>query len=148
MVSFRVVPRLVALLTFVVVLFVATVSASAATGSIQVGTTAKLVAGGVAVDVPLTVSLTCDEGFEVGIVEASVVQAHGGTLTSGSGQETFTCNGAPQTVTLRAFAGTRPFHGGRALVNADLLQCIDFDGSFLCELTGITTSEEIRISGN
>jgi hypothetical protein len=137
--------RVVALLTL---LFLTAGPANAQTGTIAVGPTAKLVARGAAIDVPLTVSLTCEEGFDVGIVDVTVVQAQGQRLVTGSGQETFTCNGTTQTVTVRAGALNAPFHGGSALVTATLLQCQDFDGGFLCEPTGIDTSEEIKISGN
>jgi hypothetical protein len=140
--------RVVALLFLLALLFITAGPANAQTGTIAVGPTAKLVARGAAADVPLTVSLTCEEGFDVGIVEVTVLQAQGRRLVTASGQETFTCNGTIQTVTVRAVALNAPLHGGSALVNADLLQCQDFDGSFLCEITGIDTSEEIRISGN
>jgi hypothetical protein len=140
--------RVVALLSLLALLFITAGPANAQTGTIAVGPTAKLVARGAAIDVPLTVSLTCEEGFDVGIVEITVVQARGQRLVGGSGQETFTCNGTTQTVTVRIAAGSAPFHGGSALVTAALLQCQDFDGSFLCEPTAIDTSEEIRIRGN
>lgn len=140
--------RVVALLSLLALLFITAGPANAQTGTIAVGPTAKRVARGAAVDVPLTVSLTCEEGFDVGIVQVDVVQAQGQRLVRGSGQETFTCNGTTQTVTVRVAALNAPFHGGSALVTAALLQCQDFDGSFLCEPTAIDTSEEIRISGN
>jgi hypothetical protein len=139
--------RVVALLALLAFLLVTAGPANAQTGTIAVGPTAKLVARGVAVDVPLTVSLTCEEGFDVGLVEVTVVQAHGQGLVAGTGQETFTCNGTTQTVTVRA-AGNARFRGGSALVTAALLQCQDFDGGLLCEYVGIDTSEQIRIRAN
>jgi hypothetical protein len=140
--------RLVTLLALMAVLFVTAGPANAQTGTIQVGPTAKLVARGAAVDVPFTVSLTCEEGFDVGLVQASVVQPRGQRLVTGSGEETFTCDGTTQTVTVRVFAGNAPFQGGSALVNASLLQCQDFNGGLLCEPVGIDTSQQIRIRGN
>lgn len=140
--------RLVAILALMAVLFVTAGPANAQTGTIEVGPTAKLVARGAAVDVPFTVSLACEEGFDVGLVQASVIQARGQRLVTGSGEETFTCDGTTQTVTVRVFAGNAPFHGGTALVTASLLQCQDFDGGLLCEYVGIDTSQQIRIRGN
>jgi hypothetical protein len=140
--------RVVAVLALLAFLFATAGPANAQTGSIAVGPTAELVARGVAVDVPLTVSLTCEEGFDVGLVEVTVLQAHGQGIATGSGQETFTCDGTTQTITVRAVAGTARFHGGSALVTAALLQCQDFDGGLLCEYVGIDTSEQIRIRGN
>ena len=137
--------RVVALLALLALLVITAGPANAQTGTIEVGPTAKRVARGAAVDVPFTVSLTCEEGFDVGLVQVDVVQAQGQRLVRGSGEETFTCNGTTQTVTVRAVAGNAPFHGGSALVTATLLQCQDFDGGLLCEPTGIDTSEQIRI---
>jgi hypothetical protein len=129
-------------------LFITAGPANAQTGTIAVGPTAKRVARGAAVDVPFTVSLTCEEGFDVGLVEVTVLQAHGQGLVTGLGQETFTCDGTTQTVTVRAATGTARFHGGSALVTAALLQCQDVDGTLLCEYVGIDTSEQIRIRAN
>ena len=140
--------RVAALLSLLALLFITAGPANAQTGTIAVGPTAKLVARGAAVDVPFTVSLTCDEGFDVGLIQADVIQARGQRLVRGSGEQTFTCDGTTKTVTVRVVAGNAPFHGGSALVTAALLQCQDFDGSFLCEPTAIDTSEEIRIRGN
>jgi hypothetical protein len=144
----RGVPRLVAILTLAAVLVVTAGPASAATGSIQVGPTATLVANGAAVDVPLTVSLTCDEGFDSGVVNVFVTQTRGTSVVSGSAESgSFACTGETQNLTVRAFGG--PFHGGPALVNATLLQC-GFDpdfGAVVCSFTDISTSEEILIRG-
>jgi hypothetical protein len=143
----RRVPRLVALLTLVVVLFVTAGSASAATGTIQVGS-ATLVARGAAVDVPVTVSLTCDEGFTSGIVQLFLSQAQGRTLATGEGSTQVSCTGETQTVTIRVFASSAPFHGGSAIANATLLQClVDPDFGLVCSFTDIRTSQVIRITG-
>jgi hypothetical protein len=143
----RLLLRVATLLALVAVLFVTAGPAAAQTGTIEVGPTARRVARGAAVDVPFTVSLGCEEGFDVGLVQASVVQAQGRRLVGGSGEETFPCDGTTQTVSLRVVAGNAPFHGGSALVTASLLQCQDFDGGLLCEPVGIDTSQQIRISG-
>ncbi len=145
MLSFRRLPRLAALLAFAVVLSVAG-SASAAVGSVHIAATAQLVARGAAADIKLTATLTCDEGFDFGIVEANVTQAHKGRLAKAFGQTRFACDGTPQTVILRASPGEIPFHTGPALVDADLLQCQSVSGGGgICEFTGIETSEVTRI---
>jgi len=89
-------PRLVGIVALATVLVVTAGPAGAATGSVQVGPTATRVAGRVALDVPVTVSLTCDEGFVVGLVDVSVVQARGTELIFGAGQATFACTGETQ----------------------------------------------------
>ncbi|HEY5987399.1 MAG TPA: hypothetical protein VIV12_13650, partial [Streptosporangiaceae bacterium] len=110
-----------ALLTLVVVLLATAGSASAATGTIQVGS-GTLVARGAAVDLPVTVSLTCDEGFTSGLVDLFLSQAQGRTLATGEGRAQASCTGETQTVTVRVFSFGVPFHGGSALANATLLQ--------------------------
>jgi hypothetical protein len=146
MFRFRWFPRLVPLLALVVVLFATVGSASAATGTIQVGS-ATLVARGAAVDVPVTVSLTCDEGFTSGLVQLVLSQAQGRTLAPGDGAAQVPC-GETQTVTVRVFAVSAPFHGGSAIANATLLQClVDPDFGLVCSFTGIGTSQVIRITG-
>jgi hypothetical protein len=141
----RRIPRLVAILALAAVLVLTAGPAGAATGSVQVGPTATRVANGVAVDVPLTISLTCDEGFDVGAVDFKVAQARGTSLITGSGFTTFACTGETQNLTVRAGGGV--FHGGPALVSASLLQCQGVGADLTCFFTDITTSEEIRIRG-
>jgi hypothetical protein len=143
---FRLVPRLVALLALVAVLFVTAGSARAATGTIQVGS-ATLVARGAAVDVPVAVSLTCDEGFDTGLIQLGVSQAQGRTLAGGEGAALVSCRGETQVVTVRVFASSAPFHGGSALASARLLQCQSVGGELFCSPTGIGTSQEFRIRG-
>jgi hypothetical protein len=136
----------VALLSLVVILFATAGSASAATGTIQVGS-ATLVARGAAVDVPVAVSLTCDEGFDVGILQLALSQAQGRTLASGEGAAQVSCTGETQIVTVRVFSGNAPFHGGSALAIAGFLQCQSVGGELFCSPTGISISQEIRIRG-
>jgi hypothetical protein len=147
MFRFRWFPRLLALLTLGVVLSATVGSASAATGTIHVGS-GRLVARGAAVDVAVTVSLTCDEGFSSGVVDLFLSQAQGRTLATGEGSAQVSCTGEVQTVTVRVFAGSAPFHGGSAVANAILLQC-QFDPAFglVCSQTDIGTSQVIMISG-
>jgi hypothetical protein len=141
----RWIPRLVPVLALAAVLVLTAGPVGAATGSVQVGPTATRVVLGVAVDVPVTASLTCDEGFDVGLVDVFVVQARGTSLITGSGQTTFACNGETQNLTVRAGGGV--FHGGPALVTATLLQCQGVGANLTCFFTDISTSEEIRIRG-
>jgi hypothetical protein len=136
----------VALLSLVVVLFAVAVSASAATGSIQVGP-ASTVARGAAIDVPVATSLTCDEGFDVGIIDLHVSQAQGRTLATGEGAAQVSCRGETQVMTVRVFSSNAPFHGGSALASARFLQCQSVGSELFCSPTGIGTSQEFRIRG-
>ena len=137
----------VAIVALAAVLVVTAGPATAATGSVDFGGTATRVANGVALDVPLTVSLTCDEGFDLAIVNLVVSQARGASVVSGSGQSsTFTCTGETQNITVRVSGGV--FHGGPALATATVLQCGFQELGLVCFLTGITVSEEIRIRGS
>jgi hypothetical protein len=140
--------RVVTLLALLALLVITAGPANAQTGTIDVGPTAKLVAHGAAVDVPLTVSLTCEEGFTSGLVEVAIAQAQGQRLVfGGPAQVQFTpCDGTTQAVTVRIFAGA-PFRGGPAVVNASLLQCFGEGQNLSCEGVGISTSEEIKIRG-
>jgi hypothetical protein len=142
----KVIFRLGVMLTLAAAVVATAGPASAATGSVQVGSTATLVATGVAVDVPVVVSLTCDEGFDSGVVDVFVAQARGTAAISGEGQATISCTGETQKVVVRVFGGV--FHGGPALANATLLQC-RFEEGFgqVCYFTDISTSEEILIRG-
>jgi hypothetical protein len=138
----------VAIVALAAVLVVTAGPATAATGSVDFGGTATRVANGVALDVPLTVSLTCDEGFEFGVVSVLVTQARGTSVITGSGQSSaFTCTGETQNITVRV-SGVGVFHGGPALATATVLQCGFQELGLVCFLTGITVSEEIRIRGS
>jgi hypothetical protein len=145
----RWIPRLVAILTLAAVLVLAAGPAGAATGSVQVGPTARLVALGVAVDVPVTVSLTCDEGFDSGIVDVTVAQARGKTTVFGEGQSApFACTGETQNLTVRVFPFVGVFHGGQALANAVVLQCQGVSPNLTCSFTDIgVNNEQITIRG-
>jgi hypothetical protein len=145
----RRIPRLAAILVLVAILVVTAGPANAATGSVQVGQTATLVEGGTALDVPVTVSLTCDEGFDFGVVDVFVMQALRDTRVLGQGQSApFACTGETQNLTVRVFSGG-VFHRGPALANAVILEC-GFDpdfGDILCSRTDISTSEVIVVRG-
>jgi hypothetical protein len=142
----KVISRLVVVLTLAAAAVATAGPASAATGSVQVGPTAKLVANGVAVDVPVVVSLTCDEGFDSVFVDVFVSQARGTARISGEGWATIPCTGETQDVVVRVGGGV--FHGGPALVYATLLQCRLEEGfGQVCYFTDISTSEEILIRG-
>jgi hypothetical protein len=140
----RVLPRLVAILTLVAAGVVVAVPAGAATGSVQVGPTAALVANGVALDLPVTISLACDEGFTSGVVDVFVTQARGTEVIFGEGIASFTCTSEAQRLDVRVFGGV--FHGGPALGAATLLQCRFEEGcGTVCYYTGISTNGEILI---
>jgi hypothetical protein len=136
---------IVSILGIAAVVVVTAGPASAATGSVQVGTATR-VAGGVALDVPVTVTLVCDEGFDVGAVDLSVSQARGTSVISAQGQRTFPCTGDTQTVTVRV-GGSNVFRGGTALAVASLQQCQDTEFGLLCASTGIFVSQEFKIRG-
>jgi hypothetical protein len=142
----RRVHRLAVLPVLAALLVLAAGPAGAVTGSVQVGTATR-VANGAAIDVPLTITLVCDEGLDTGAVNVFVAQSRGTSLVTGTAQATFPCTGETQTIVVRVVGG--PFHGGPALVNAVLLQC-GFDpdfGDVVCFFTDISTSEEILIRG-
>jgi hypothetical protein len=141
----RGIPRLAAVILGLGAILVTAGPASAVTGSVQAGPTATLVAHGVALDVPVTFTLTCDEGFEFGVVSLFVTQARGVSVVSGSSEETFTCTGETQTITVRVFGGV--FHGGTAVANARLLQCRVEEGFLTCSQTDISSSDVIMIRG-
>ena len=142
----RVSRLIVAILGIAAVVVVTAGPASAATGSLQVGTGTR-VAGGVALDVPVTVTLVCDEGFDVGVVDLSVAQARGSSVIFAQGQSrTFACTGDTQTITIRV-GGSNVFRGGNALAGASLLQCQDTEFGLLCSSTGIFVSQEFKIRG-
>jgi hypothetical protein len=142
----RWIPRLMAILTLAAVLVLAAGPAGAATGSLQVGPTATLVALGVALDVPVTASLTCDEGFDSGIVDVTVLQARGTAEVFGEGQSApFACTGETQNLTVRVFGGV--FHGGPALASAVVLQCQGVGQNLTCSFTDIRVNPQIIIRG-
>jgi hypothetical protein len=139
--------RLVALLALVVALFATAGAASAATGTMQVGP-GTLVARGAAVDVPLTVSLTCDEGFSSGVVQLFLSQAQGRILATGGGSAQVSCTSETQTATIRVFADSAPFHGGSVVARAAASQCQFESGwGLVCSPTDISTSQVTMITG-
>jgi hypothetical protein len=137
--------RLLVLPVLAALLVVAAGPAGAVTGSVQVGPTATFVAQGAAIDVPLTITLTCDEGFTTGAVNVFVAQSRGNALVTGDAQAIFPCTGETQTVVVRVVGG--PFRGGPALVTAALLQCQGAGADLTCFFTDITTSEEVLVRG-
>jgi hypothetical protein len=99
-----------------------------------------------AVDVPVTVSLTCDEGFDFGVVDVFLSQARGTSAAFGSAESgPVACTGETQNLTVRVFGGV--FHGGQALAGATVLQCQGVSPNAVCEFTDIRTSQEIKIRG-
>jgi hypothetical protein len=141
MLRLRWISMLVGILAVPVVLTFSAVPASAVTGSVQVGPVATSVAR-IGLDVPVAVTLTCDQGFDYGVVEVSVAQARGTSLVGGFGDATFfSCTGETQNLTVLVTGG--PFHGGQALASADLTQCSTTQG--FCVQTSIQTSRELMI---
>jgi hypothetical protein len=143
--------QLAVALTVAAVVVVPGIPANAASGSVQAGPRAKLVAGGVAVDVPVAISLICDQGFDSGVIIAAVTQARGAAVVLGDGDASFACADDTQSVTVRVVGSGEAavFHGGRALFQASLSQC-GFDpdfGEIVCSPTDIRTSQEILITG-
>ncbi len=97
-------PRLVGIVALATVLVVIAGPAGAATGSVQVGPTATRVVLGVALDVPVTVSLTCDEGSGSAAGNHRP-QSQARALPVGSGYS----NSAPPPGRLRAHGHSLPF---------------------------------------
>jgi hypothetical protein len=138
--------RLITTLGLAVALLAIAGSAVAATGTVDIGSPADRVVGGVAVDVPVAVALTCDEGFTSAVVDVAVQQRRGQQVIFGQGQTIFPCDGATHDLVVRAGGGV--FTGGRALATATLLQCQGEGQNLTCFFTDISTSEEIRIRGS
>jgi hypothetical protein len=137
--------RLITTLGLAIALLAIAGSAVAATGTVEVGPFADRVVGGVALDVPVTVSLDCDEGFTSAVVDVAVTQRRGQQIVFGQGQTQFPCDGTTHDMVVRAGGGV--FHGGRALATATLLQCQGEGQNLTCFFTDISTSEEILIRG-
>jgi hypothetical protein len=138
----RRIPWLVAIVSLLAILVAVAGPAGAATGSVQLAPRARSVALGVALDVPVTVSLTCDEGFDSGSVDVVVTQS----LVRGRGESApFACTGETQNLTVRVFGGV--FRPGSALASAELLECVGSGITRACLFTDISTSREIRILG-
>jgi hypothetical protein len=143
----RRIPWLVAIVSLLALVVAVAGPAGAATGSVQLAPRAKSVALGVAVDVPVTVSLICDEGFDSGIVDVFVQQSRDNTLVVGESQSApFACTGETQNVTVRV-GGSGVFRPGLALANATVLECVGSGVNRTCSFTDISTSREIRILG-
>jgi hypothetical protein len=93
--------------------------------SFEVGT-GTLLAGGAAVTVPVTVSCVSDaDGPASGTFSVDLIQRRGQTLVRGGSGASFTCTGAPQTISLFV-VGDRPFKSGEAVFNAFIQVCDSF----------------------
>src|SRR6478752_476384 len=99
-------------------LFVAGAATAQVTSSIEVSS-ATLVAKGAAVDLLLTVS--CDAG-STPYVNLSVTQTAGNKVTQANGTATFTCLGAPQSLTVTATvqAGLPALKSSEALIQGGM----------------------------
>ena len=88
---------------------------------VQVGSPARLVARGAAVDVPLEV--TCN-ATGTAFVSVSVTQKSGSGVAQGSGSTQVGCTGSGQQVTVRVQAsGAKTFKQGPAVASAEIFGC-------------------------
>lgn len=136
-----------AILTVVTVLAVTAGQAAATTGSVQFPGPATRIAQGVALDVPVSVSVTCDEGYTLFYIQLGVGQARGNVGVSGSGfSPLFPCDGTVQNFTQRVTGGI--FHAGTALATAVVEECqANPDFGYVCIQTDIIVSQVIKIRG-
>jgi hypothetical protein len=97
-------------------------SASALSLDVQLAPTAQLVAGGAAVDVPMTV--TCDATGTADVF-VNVTQRRGSHVVQGFGSSSLTCTGSAQTLVVRVPSGSdivfKPKK--RAVASAELFGC-------------------------
>ena len=90
---------------------------------LTIGPTARLVAQGAAVAVPVNVIVTCPAGTTAS-VNVQVVQAVGRDVAHAFGDTTdIMCNGTPQTVEVFATSADFRFFPGEAFVTARLFAC-------------------------
>jgi len=96
---------------------------------LSIGPTARLVAQGAAVAVPIRVVVTCPEGANAN-VNVQVVQAVGRDVAHAFGDTSdIVCNGTPQIVEVFATSQDFRFLPGEAFVTARLFAC-SFPGPF------------------
>jgi hypothetical protein len=89
---------------------------------VQVGSPARLVARGAAVDVPLEV--TCNAAPGTGSVRVTVSQKSGSGVAQGTAFENVGCTGSGQQVTVRVQAsGGKTFKQGTAVASAEVFGC-------------------------
>jgi hypothetical protein len=136
-----------AILTLAAVSVVTAAPAGAVTGTVQFPRPATLVEHGLEVDVPVTVAVTCDEGYDLAIINVFVSQARGTAAVFGQGQSSpVSCAGEPQNLTVQVFGGV--YHGGSALATAAVMQCrSEPDFGLTCAETQLIGRATIRIRG-
>jgi hypothetical protein len=89
---------------------------------VQVGSPARLVARGAAVDVPLEV--TCNAAPGTASVRVTVSQKSGSGVAQGTAFENVGCTGSGQQVTVRVQAsGGKTFKQGTAVASAEVFGC-------------------------
>jgi hypothetical protein len=89
---------------------------------VQVGSPARMVARGAAVDVPLEV--TCNAAPNTAFVQVVVTQRAGSGVAQGSGSTAVGCTGSGQQVTVRVQAfGGKAFKQGTAVASAEISGC-------------------------
>jgi hypothetical protein len=106
-------------------------------GSASVSVGSPTLLARVAVTVPIQYSCAPLDSFSFGNVIVVVTEASGQKIATGStmtgGLDPSTCDNATHSVSLTVFAGSTPFHGGQAVVQASVSACGTIDSSFGCE---------------
>jgi hypothetical protein len=116
---------------------------------LTIGPTARLVAQGAAVAVPVRVVVTCPEGATAS-VNVQVVQAVGRDVAHAFGDTTdIVCDGTPQTVEVFATSSDFRFFPGPAFVTARLFACsFPGPGPFPGSSCTATAQREVQIVGD
>ena len=129
----------------IAIMLIGSATAASATHTVTLGESGALVAKGVAVVVPVTV--TCAPSSFPGSpwpgansVNVQLSERSGKGIVQGFGSGNVVCDGTPQTVDVLVRASGAPFKSGTALATASVMVC-DFSGCHQALAT-----EEIRIS--
>ncbi len=106
--------------------------------SIDVASSATLVARGAALSLDVTV--TCEAGYTA-YISVAASERSSNAIAQGYGSQTIICTGEPQTITMPVVAGPgAPFRRGVAVVTAYLTVCY-YD---YCQT--VTTTETVQVS--
>jgi hypothetical protein len=90
------------------------------TSAISLGSTATLVAKGVAVQVP--VEFTCPAG-QYASIGVTLAERSGKSVVQGSSGTSLPCTGSPQSTTVTINSSGTPFKSGSAFAQASLFSC-------------------------
>jgi hypothetical protein len=103
----------------------------------------RLVARGAAVNVPITITVECDDAvFEYGYVDASLTQRRAQRNIFGYGSRPLSCGTQTYNVLVR---GDQPFKTGSAVLDASAYACFSFPDTGEVRCVGDTLFQEVTI---